>query len=91
MIRKIIGTISTRIIIALVTLAIILINGWFLGADKVGTISLIILAITLIQMLNNFVGGGALVYLLPRTDLIKLFIPAYTLVLYHIFSRRFYY
>ena len=77
MITKIIGTISTRIIIALVTLAVILINGWFLGADKVGTISLIILAITLIQMLNNFVGGGALVYLLPRTDLIKLFIPAY--------------
>lgn len=77
MIRKIVGTISTRIIIALITLAIILINGWFLGADKVGTISLIILAITLIQMLNNFVGGGALVYLLPRTDLIKLFIPAY--------------
>ena len=28
-------------------------------------------------MLNNFVGGGALVYLLPRTDLITLFIPAY--------------
>lgn len=76
MIRKIVGTISTRLIIALLTLAIILINGWYLGADKVGTISLIILAITLIQMLNNFVGGGALVYLLPRTDLITLFIPA---------------
>ena len=77
MLRKIAGTISTRIIIALVTLATILINGWYLGADKVGTISLIILAITLIQMLNNFVGGGALVYLLPRTHLVTLFIPAY--------------
>jgi O-antigen/teichoic acid export membrane protein len=77
MVSKIIGTVSTRIIIALVTLAIILINGWYLGAGKVGTISLIILAITLIQMLNNFVGGGALVYLLPRTDLVALFVPAY--------------
>ena len=77
MLRKIVGTISTRIIIALITLATVLINGWYLGADKVGTISLIILAITLIQMLNNFVGGAALVYLLPRTDLVTLFIPAY--------------
>ena len=77
MVRKILGTISTRIIVALLTLATILINGWYLGADKVGTISLIILAITLIQMLNNFVGGGALVYLLPRTDLVTLFVPAY--------------
>jgi O-antigen/teichoic acid export membrane protein len=77
MVSKIVGTISTRIIIAMVTLAIILINGWYLGADRVGTISLIILAITLIQMLNNFVGGGALVYLIPRTDLVTLFIPAY--------------
>ena len=77
MIRKIVGTISTRIIIALLTLVTILINGWYLGADKVGTISLILLAVTLIQMLNNFVGGGALVYLLPRTDLVTLFIPAY--------------
>jgi O-antigen/teichoic acid export membrane protein len=76
MVKKIIGTISTRIIIALITLATILINGWYLGANKVGTISLIILAITLIQMLNNFIGGGSLVYLLPRTDLITLFIPA---------------
>jgi O-antigen/teichoic acid export membrane protein len=77
MVRKILGTISARIIVALLTLATILINGWYLGADKVGTISLIILAITLTQMLNNFVGGAALVYLLPRTDLITLFIPAY--------------
>jgi O-antigen/teichoic acid export membrane protein len=77
MVRKILGTITARILIAVITLVTILINGWFLGADKVGIISLIILAITLIQMLNNFVGGSALVYLYPRTDLIKLFVPAY--------------
>ena len=77
MVKKIVGTISTRIIIAMITLVTILINGWYLGADKVGTISLIILAITLIQILNNFIGGGALVYLTPRADLIKLFIPSY--------------
>ncbi|MEI6899896.1 MAG: hypothetical protein WCL00_08460, partial [Bacteroidota bacterium] len=77
MIKKIIGTISTRILSALLTLAIVLINGWFLGAGKVGTISLLILALTLIQMLNNFVGGAALVYLFPRFSLAQLLIPAY--------------
>jgi O-antigen/teichoic acid export membrane protein len=77
MFRNIIGTISTRLISALISLVTILLTGWFLGAEKMGTISLIILAITLVQMLNNFVGGGALVYLLPRNDMIKLFIPAY--------------
>jgi len=89
MIRKIIGTVSTRIIIALITLATVLINGWYLGAEKVGTISLIILAITLIQMLNNFIGGGALVYLYPRTDLIKLLLPSYVWSLITAFSGAF--
>jgi hypothetical protein len=86
MVKKILGTITTRILTAVITLASILINGWFLGADKMGTISLIILAITLIQMMNNFVGGGALVYLYPRTDLAKLFLPSYIWVIITSFS-----
>ena len=77
MVKNILGTISTRFISAIFILATILLTGWFLGAGKMGTISLIILAITLIQMLNGFVGGGALIYLLPRTDMIKLFLPSY--------------
>ena len=77
MVKKILGTISSRIFTALISLLTILINGWFLGADKVGTISLIILAITMIQMLNNFVGGGALVYFFPRSSIIQLVVPAY--------------
>jgi O-antigen/teichoic acid export membrane protein len=77
MIRKILGTITTRILVAALSLAIILVNARVLGAEKVGTISLIILAISIIQLLNGIVGGAALVYLVPRQDAIRLLIPAY--------------
>jgi O-antigen/teichoic acid export membrane protein len=76
MLKNIIGTISTRILVAFLTLAMVLINAHVLGAEKVGTISLIILAITILQLISNFIGGGALVYLLPRTELIKLLVPS---------------
>ena len=78
MLRNIIGTIATRFIIALFVLAIILINARVLGPEKVGTISLLMLAITIIQLVNNFIGGGALVYLVPRKEIITLIIPSYS-------------
>ncbi len=77
MIRKIIATIRTRVLIAVGTLLIVTLNARFLGAANVGTISLIILSITIVQTVNNFVGGGALVYLSPRTEIFNLFIPSY--------------
>jgi len=77
MFRKIIGTIGTRLLSAIITLVIVVMNAHLLGAKNVGTISLIILAITLIQLLNNFVGGPALVYLVPRTEIFKLFFLSY--------------
>jgi O-antigen/teichoic acid export membrane protein len=76
MIKNILGTISTRILVALLTLAIVLIIAQVLGAEKVGTISLIILAITILQLVSNFVGGGALVFLSPRTRPVQLYIPS---------------
>ena len=77
MFKKIIATIGTRLITAIITLALVVLNAHYLGAKNVGTISLIILAITINQLVNNFVGGPALVYLVPRTDLWKLFVPSY--------------
>jgi len=76
MVKKILGTISTRVLVALLTLAMVLINAHVLGAEKVGTISLIIFSITLLQLVSNFVGGGVMVYLLPRTKLVTLMIPS---------------
>lgn len=77
MIRKIAGTLSTRIANSFLLLLIVLINARFLGAGKVGTISLVILAVTIIQLVNSFIGGPALVYLVSRADMMKLFFPSY--------------
>jgi O-antigen/teichoic acid export membrane protein len=76
MVKNILGTISTRILVAFLTLAMVLINAHVLGAEKVGSISLIILAITILQLVSNFIGGGAMVYLLPRTQMVPLMIPS---------------
>jgi len=77
MFKKIAGTVITRFLAAILMLTIVVLNARYLGAEKVGVISLIILAVTIVQMVNNFIGGAALVYLVPRTPLIKLFIPSY--------------
>ncbi len=77
MFRKIVGTILTRFLAAIFMLTIVVLNARYLGAEKVGVISLIILAVTIVQMVNNFIGGGALIYLVPRTPLLKLFVPSY--------------
>lgn len=76
MLKNILGTISTRILVALVTLIMVLVNARYLGAVNVGTIGLIILAIAILQLVSNLIGGGALVYLVPRAQLVKLFLPS---------------
>ncbi len=81
MFRKIIGTIGTRVISAFLTLLISVLNARLLGTANVGTISLIILSVTFIQLFNNFIGGGALVYMTPRAGFFKLFVLSYVLIL----------
>jgi O-antigen/teichoic acid export membrane protein len=76
MLKNILSTITTRILVALLTLIMVLVNARYLGAEKVGTIGLIILAIAILQLVSNLVGGGALVYLVPRAQLVKLFLPS---------------
>lgn len=76
MLKNILGTISTRILVALLTLIMVLVNARYLGAENVGTIGLIILAIAILQLVSNLIGGGALVYLVPRAQLVKLFLPS---------------
>lgn len=74
MFRKIIGTLGTRLVTALVTFLITALNTRYLGAENVGTIYLITLSVTIIQLFNNFMGGSSLVYMTPRTGFTKLFI-----------------
>lgn len=77
MIKNIFSTIFTRFINAIISFIVIIIISQKFGAEGTGTIGLILLGITIIVMINNFVGGSALVYLVPRYDLYKLLIPSY--------------
>jgi len=77
MFRNILGTIGIRAINALLTLFIIVLNARCLGAEGVGTISLIILAVTIIQLLTNLIGGSAVIYMTPRVGVYRLLLPAY--------------
>ena len=77
MIKRIIGTSAGKLITALAGFAIIVINAHYIGAVGVGTISLILLGITFINLVSNFIGGPAIVFLLPRFDAFRLMVPAY--------------
>ncbi len=77
MFKKIVGTIGSKVILALMSFLVVTITSNNLGSEGFGYISLIILGITMVQMINNFVGGPALVYLIPRYNLLKLFVPSY--------------
>ena len=77
MMRPAIGTIVTRLFVTLMNLMVIMVAGHQLGAEGLGTISLIVLAVAFILLLNNVVGGGALTYLTPRYTLGELLPPAY--------------
>ncbi|HKK68913.1 MAG TPA: hypothetical protein VJ946_11900, partial [Bacteroidales bacterium] len=77
MIRKIAGTALTRVLNAVIMLVVLFIATNNLGAEAYGFVTLIILGITIIGIVNHFVGGGALVYYIPRKPLMLLLIPSY--------------
>ena len=49
MFKKVAGTVITRLITAVVTLTMVIVNARYLGPEKVGIISLVLLAITIIN------------------------------------------
>lgn len=77
MIRPVVGTVAARVAIVVMNLLVIVVAGRALGADGLGMISLLVLGITFILVLNNVVGGGGIVYLLPRHGAQALRWPAY--------------
>lgn len=66
MMRPMIGTVATRVVIAASNLLLVALAAHLLGLESVGRMSLLLLAITMIMLACNVVGGGALVYLEPR-------------------------
>jgi O-antigen/teichoic acid export membrane protein len=77
MFKKIMGTIGTRAVTAILAFTTWTLNAHILGPEMLGTISLIIFSVAIIQLFTNFLAGAALIYLTPRTGIYRLFIPAY--------------
>ncbi|MBL7964378.1 MAG: polysaccharide biosynthesis C-terminal domain-containing protein [Flavobacteriales bacterium] len=61
----------------LLGLAVVMLAGHALGAKGLGDISLVVLGMTFILLVSHVMGGGAVVYLLPRYPLHRLLPPAY--------------
>jgi O-antigen/teichoic acid export membrane protein len=78
MVKHIFNTTIVKLINAVVTFVILLINARMLGPENLGTIGLLLLAVTIILMLNNLVGGSALIFLIPRFSLRKIVAFAYS-------------
>lgn len=87
MLKKIAGTTFSRILVAAFSFISLILNANFLGADGLGIVGLLILGITIFALISNFVGGAALVYLVPKYPLKKLLLPSYlwSLVTFGIF------
>lgn len=77
MFKKIAGTAFARFLNTLLGFAVVVVAARAFGAEGYGTIVLVILGIAFIQLVNNFIGGPALVYLVPRHEVSKLFILSY--------------
>lgn len=77
MIRAISGTILARIVTTAMGLLVAVIAGHRMGAEGLGVIGLVVLGITLVRLGMDLVGGGALVYLVPRVPLARLLPPCY--------------
>jgi O-antigen/teichoic acid export membrane protein len=77
MIRSVLGTVGTRVLVTLLNLVVVMAAGRHLGAEGLGVISLIVLGTALVLLVNNVVSGGGAVYLTPRHGTEALRWPGY--------------
>ena len=77
MIRTISNTTFTLAVISILNFLLVALVANYLGESGVATMGLIILGVSFIMMINNLVGGSALVYLTPRKPLFSVLIVSY--------------
>lgn len=80
--KNILGTTAARILNALFNLIALLMITRLMGREMLGQISLILVDLTLIQLLVDFLAGSALVYFASRTGISRLMLPAYFWILW---------
>lgn len=77
MLKKILGTIGTRYLIALLNLALIFINAKVLGIEGVGMVGLIVASINIAVIFNSILCGNTIVYFMNRYSMHTIFLPSY--------------
>ncbi|MGD1845960.1 MAG: polysaccharide biosynthesis C-terminal domain-containing protein [Salibacteraceae bacterium] len=78
MFGKILATIGSRFLVNIIQFFLVIATTHFLGDEGKGEVALLVLNITLVIQFTQFIGGPALVYLVPRLDVFKMVISAYT-------------
>lgn len=81
MINKILGTAGTRILNAIINLAIILLISNYIGSEGYGIIGLVIVSVSIIQIFVDLLGGGTLIYFTSRKNHISLLLVAYSWII----------
>jgi len=77
MVNKILGTTGTRILNAVYNLIILWLISNFVGSEGFGIIGLVVVAITIIQIFIDLLGGGGLIYFASRLNQTVLLLISY--------------
>ena len=77
MLKKVIGTFSTRVLCSFINFGIVIVTANVFGSVGMGTIALFLVGVALLQTLTAFAGAPSLVYLLPRYDNFQLLFLSY--------------
>jgi len=70
-------TVFTKGLTSLCSFLCVILTARYMGAAGKGEISLTVLNITLILLLNDLLGGGAMVFMVPRYRLMSLLLPSW--------------
>lgn len=77
MFRKVLETIGTRYVVALLNLALIFINARVLGLEGVGLAGLIIASMNIAILFNSLFSGNTIVYFMNQYPIRVVLLPAY--------------
>ncbi|MDR0844793.1 MAG: lipopolysaccharide biosynthesis protein, partial [Tannerella sp.] len=77
MVKKIVETIGTRYLVAILNLLLISINGKVLGVSGVGLIGVIYASANIAVIFNSVLCGNTIVYFMNRYPIRYVFWPAY--------------
>lgn len=77
MLRKILGTIGTRYLIAFLNLMLIFINAKALGVEGVGLVGIILASVNIAVVFNGVLSGNTIVYFMNRYSIHTILFPAY--------------